>query len=301
MGAADIIPGVSGGTVALLLGIYPRLLTAISHFDAQLVRHLLRGQWLSAARHVDLRFLVALALGIATGILTLAGVIHFLLEDLRAQTLSGFFGLILASGILVARMAKPDPGGQATLCVILGVIAAILAAWLVSGSYLEPRDSLLYVFMSGAVAICAMILPGISGAYILVLLGEYEVVTDILHRLKSGAISSGDIATLVVFALGCVVGLLSFSKVLRAMLARWYSETMAVLGGFMIGSLLKIWPFQVAEDGSAEITKTTITRPAWPDQLNSHVITCAVIALAAFAFVIIVDHVARNVRVAKAA
>ncbi len=294
MGAADIIPGVSGGTVALLLGIYPRLLTAISHVDAEFLRLVAGRQWAAAARHIDLRFLLALALGILTGILTLAGVIHFLLDHHREATLAGFFGLIFASGVLVARMVNPASGEQRALCVVLGILAAVFAAWLVSGSYLEPRDSLGYVFACGAIAICAMILPGISGAYILVLLGEYEAITDILHRLKGGDVSTDDLWTLAVFMLGCVVGLLAFSKVLKALLSTWYAETMAVLGGFMIGSLLKVWPFQEADVPDAEITKTTVTHPVWPDQFDSNVITCLVVAVAAFLLVIVTDLVARR-------
>lgn len=292
MGAADIIPGVSGGTVALLVGIYPRLLTAISHFDARLVRLLATRRWLDAARHVDLRFLVALGIGIGTGILTLAGLLHYLLDHHRAETLAAFFGLILASSILVARMANPTSGEQRVRCIMFGIAAAVFAAWLVSGSYLQPRDSLLYVFGSGAIAICAMILPGISGAYILVLLGEYEAITGILHRLKAREITSDDAVTLVVFASGCAIGLLAFSKVLRALLARFHSETMAVLGGFMIGSLLKVWPFQQAATAGEEITKTTVTHPVWPEELSQHVLVCSAIAISACGLVIVADRIA---------
>ncbi len=294
MGAADIIPGVSGGTVALLLGIYPRLLTAISHVDREFLRLIASREWAAAAKHIDLRFLLTLAAGILMGILTLAGVIHFLLEHYREQTFAAFFGLILASGILVARMAKCTSNQQRALCAVLGLAAAVFAAWLVSGSYLEPRESLGYIFVCGAIAICAMILPGISGAYILVLLGEYEAITDVLHRLKAGQVDAADLATLVVFLLGCVVGLLAFSKVLKALLARFHSETMAVLGGFMIGSLLKVWPFQEAETAGEVITKTTVTHPVWPAPIDGHVLTCLGVAIAAFLLVMATDHVAHR-------
>lgn len=301
MGAADIIPGVSGGTVALLLGIYPRLLTAISHVDGKFLRLVASRRWVAAAGYIDLRFLLTLAFGILVGILTLADVIHYLLDHHRAETMAGFFGLILASGILVVRMANPTSSEQRAYCVVLGVLAVVFAAWLVSGSYLDPRPGLAYTFVCGAVAICAMILPGISGAYILVLLGKYEAITEILHRLKAWEVSGDDLLTLAVFATGCVVGLLAFSKVLKALLARFHSETMAVLGGFMIGSLLKVWPFQQAETPGEAITKTTVTHPIWPPELDRQVMACAAIAAAAFALVLAIDYVARKASVGRSA
>ncbi|MCO6042633.1 DUF368 domain-containing protein [Aeoliella sp. ICT_H6.2] len=294
MGAADIIPGVSGGTVALLLGIYPRLLTAISHVDGQFLGYLRQGQWRDAAKHLDLRFLVALAVGILTGVVTLAGLLHFLLQDYRELTLAAFFGLILASSVIVLRMIKPTSKQQTVNCWLTGIVAAGFAAWLVQSAYLEPREGLLYVFICGAIAICAMILPGISGAYILVLLGKYEDITGILHRLKALDATGDDLWTLVVFAAGCVVGLLTFSKVLKALLVRQYNPTMAVLGGFMLGSLVKVWPFQKPPAGVTEITKTTITHPYWPEPIDSQVIWCAVIAVVAFAIVVAADHFAQR-------
>lgn len=294
MGAADIIPGVSGGTVALLLGIYPRLLTAISHVDGQLFTHLSHGHWRAAAKHLDLRFLLALAAGIVTGGVTLAGMLHFLLRDYRPQTLAAFFGLILASSVIVLRMIKPNSRQQTATCWILGTTAAGLAVWLVMSTYLQPREGLLYVFLCGAIAICAMILPGVSGAYILVLLGKYEDITGIVHRLKSFDVTGSDLLTLVVFAAGCLVGLLSFSKVLKALLTRYYNPTMAVLGGFMVGSLVKVWPFQVPIDGETEITKTTITKLFWPEAFDTHVAVCLAIAVMAFVVVIAADYVATH-------
>ena len=299
MGAADIVPGVSGGTVALLLGIYPRLLTAISHFDAELLRLVRSGQWAAALRHIDLRFLISLAVGIVVGVFTLAGLMHFLLEQHRELTYAAFFGLILASGILVARMTRPANEREAFQSLGLGVLAAVLAAWLVLRGQLDGRPGHLYEFTSGAIAICAMILPGISGAYILVLLGKYDDIIDILHRLKEGHASSADMISLAVFAAGCAIGLLLFSKVLKALLGRFHSETMAVLGGFMIGSLVKVWPFQRPRVPGAEIDKTTPTMPVWPEEWNHHVATCLAVAVAAFVVVILIDTVAQRWRSSK--
>lgn len=290
MGSADIIPGVSGGTVALLLGIYPRLLGALSSVDAELGRLVLGGQWRKAAEHLDLRFLLALAAGILTGIVTLAGVLHWLLEEYRRETLAAFFGLILASSILVIRMVQPR-AEQQVRCWLLGLAATGFAAWLVLGGHLKTPDSLPALFLSGAIAICAMILPGISGAYILVLLGKYEYVTGILHHLKAGEVSAGELGALAVFAAGCLVGLLSFSKVLKLLLARYYSPTMAVLGGFMIGSLAKVWPYQSVVE---VVDEKEITRPTWPEAMDGQVAMCLAIAVGAFVAVIVADAIARR-------
>ncbi|MGI9455371.1 MAG: DUF368 domain-containing protein, partial [Aeoliella sp.] len=296
MGAADIVPGVSGGTVALLLGIYPRLLSAISNVDGKLFRLVGKGAWREAARHLDLRFLVSLAVGIVAGVLALSGVIHFLLEDHRQLTMAAFFGLILASSFLVARMSQPRGTSQTVLCLAQGLIAVPAAAWLVSGDHLDPMPGLPYVFLCGAIAICAMILPGISGAYLLVLLSKYEDIIGILHRLKAGEATSNDLATLAVFAAGCAIGLLLFSKVLKALLAKFHSETMATLAGFMAGSLWKIWPFQLSRVPGAPIDKHSITDPVWPTEWTSEVAQCVGAAIAAFVLVIVVDAVARKLK-----
>ncbi|MEO0530443.1 MAG: DUF368 domain-containing protein, partial [Planctomycetota bacterium] len=234
MGAADIVPGVSGGTVALILGVYQRLLAALSNFDGELIGHALNRRFASAWRHIDGWFLGALGLGIVVGAKGLAGLMTYLLVEQTTLTFAAFFGLILASGLLVAKMARPATAAQTANCVALGIIAAAFAVWLMSQGRIVPSDSLGYTFVCGAIAICAMILPGISGAYLLLILGKYEQVSEILHRAP--ALSTGDVATLGVFAAGCAFGLLAFSRLLRWLLANYWSSTMAVLAGFMIGS-----------------------------------------------------------------
>ena len=296
MGAADIVPGVSGGTVALLLGIYPRLLTAISHVDGRLFGLVRSGKWREAAAHLDVRFLVALAGGIGASVLLLTGLIKYVLEQHTQATMSVFFGLILASGILVLRMVGPKTKSDNIQCVVMAILGSIIAAWMVLGGVLQPRDSLAYVFGSGAIAICAMILPGISGSYLLVLLGKYEQIIGIIHHLKAGEITKDELLTLVVFACGCLIGLLLFSKVLKALLARYYVATMALLGGFMLGSLAKVWPWQVQVIGAPE----DVTRPVWPiaanlpEGVDPQIAMCVLLAVVAFAFVLTADLMARN-------
>ncbi|QDU58976.1 DUF368 domain-containing protein [Aeoliella mucimassa] len=295
MGAADIVPGVSGGTVALLLGIYPRLLTAISHVDGTLFGLLKSAKWREAAEYLDLRFLLTLVLGIGSSVLLLSGVIHHLLDEYPELTMSVFFGLILASGILVLRLVGPKTPAQQTQCVIMAIIGACLATWLVLGGYLQPQDNLLYVFGCGAVGICAMILPGISGSYILLLLGKYHQIIEIVHHLKAGQLTRDELTTLVVFASGCLIGLLVFSKILKALLSRFYVPTISLLGGFMLGSLAKIWPWQNQVADAPE----GITRPDWPAEFNTQVIYCLALAVGSFAFVLVADYLAQNRKSAK--
>ncbi len=292
MGAANIVPGVSGGTVALLLGIYPRLLTAISQVDRQFFRLLGQRDWRAAAEHLDLRFLTTLLVGVLGGIAALAGGIHFLLSNHRQATMAAFFGLILASTLPVARMVRPQGSYQKVRCALFCAAAALAAKWLVSGELLHPQPGLPFVFLCGMIAICTMILPGISGAYILMLMGKYEEITDIIHRLLRLDVSLGDLALLAVFTAGCAIGLLLFSKALKGLLARYPAETMATLGGFMIGALWKIWPFQALRIPGEVIDKHSITDPYWPSAWTGNVGTCVGIAVAAFALVLVVDAIA---------
>jgi putative membrane protein len=292
MGGADIIPGVSGGTVALVLGIYRRLVTALSRFDLGFVRLVRGGRIAEAARHVDLRFLVGLGCGILLGIVSLASLMHHLLTDerLRPLTLAAFFGLILASGVLVGRRVERwSPAAAA-----LAVAGTALAYWItgLQSAVIEP--SYPYVFFCGAVAICAMILPGISGAYILLLLGMYLHVTGMIKELPRGEMSADSLATIAVFCTGCALGLLSFSKLLRWLLARHTSPTMAVLGGFMIGSLRKIWPFK--QDVTPEIAELKLKRfvNVWPDALEAPVVAAVVIAVVAAGLVFLLDYLSRG-------
>lgn len=287
MGAADIVPGVSGGTVALILGVYQRLLNALSRFDKVLVGHVLKGEFRAAWHHVDAGFLGALGFGIAIGVKGLAGLMTYLLVEQTTLTFAAFFGLILASGLLVAKMARPGTPARAAWCVAIGIMAAAFAVWLMSQGRIVPSDSLAYTFGCGAIAICAMILPGISGAYLLLILGKYEQVSEIIHRAPS--LSLADFTTLGVFVAGCLFGLLSFSRLLKWLLARYWSSTMAVLAGFMIGSLYRVWPFQVDTTPEVEEFKLKVFEPVMPETFGSEAIGCLVLAIGCFVAVLVVD------------
>lgn len=290
MGSADIVPGVSGGTVALVLGVYQRLLDALSRFDSRLIGHLAKGQFTAAWNHVDAWFLGALGLGIGLGVKGLASVMTYLLTEQQTLTFAAFFGLILASGLLVARMARPASAVQGAKCVAFGILAAAFAVWMMSQGRLTPVSGLPYSFLCGAIAICAMILPGISGAYLLLILGKYETISEIVH--KAPRLSGEEFATLAVFCCGCLFGLLAFSRFLKWLLNRYWSSTMAVLAGFMIGSLYRVWPFQIDTTPEVEEFKLKAFEPTLPSEVNGLVLTCLAIAVGAFLFVLIVDAVA---------
>ncbi len=232
MGAADVVPGVSGGTIAFISGIYEELITALNNINFKLLK-IWRQKGIKAAwKALNGNFLLALFVGILVSVISLAKLISWLLENEPILVWSFFFGLVFASVFFVARdITRWDLG------IILTFIIGAALAYFITG--LPPTDnssSLPFLFMSGALAVCAMILPGISGAFILVLLGSYKTVLDAVHEKNLLVLS-------VVF-LGAVFGLLSFAKLLKWMFGHYKNLTLALLTGFILGSLNKIWPWK---------------------------------------------------------
>ncbi|MCE7056340.1 DUF368 domain-containing protein [Algoriphagus sp. AGSA1] len=232
MGAADIVPGVSGGSIALITGIYERLLQSINSFNAENLGLLLKFEFKAFFQAVNGAFLLSLFLGIMTSIFSLSKLITYLMAEQPIPLWSFFCGLILISAFLILKDIKKWSFGVA-VALLLGTIAAYYITELPPTS---SPDTLWFTFVAGAIAICAMILPGISGSFILLILGKYESVLQ--------AVSERDFLTLAVFALGCVVGLLSFSRVISWLLKRFYSITIGLLSGFMLGSINKLWPWK---------------------------------------------------------
>lgn len=289
MGAADTVPGVSGGTVALIVGIYERLVTAITHVDRELLVYLQHREWRKAAEHLDLVFLLTLGTGIALGIAALAGLMHYLLEHQRQATLSAFLGLIAASSWLVAKLVVKWRGIE-WICLIL---SGVFAYWLVGLSALSnPPDTLGYVFFCGVIAICAMILPGISGAFILVLLGKYRDILGIVKETIHLRFTSDGLAVVAVFSLGCLIGLLSFARLLKWLLSKHGAPTMAALCGFMIGSLYKLWPFERYSPpvGAVEFDESYFVKLGWSElPEGGEIFQSVVIAVIAAGFVLTLD------------
>lgn len=234
MGGADVVPGVSGGTIALITGIYTRLLNAIKSVDKEALSLLVSFKWKELWVKIDGSFLLPLLLGIATSLLTLARVIKYFMEEEPIALWSFFFGLILISALWVLREIRQWHMGTG-LALLAGIVIAYLITTL---SPAQTPEALWFVFLAGSIAICAMILPGISGAFILLILGKYEFIIE--------AVNSRDVVTIGVFMLGCLTGLLSFARVVSYTLNKYHDLTIAVLAGFMLGSLNKVWPWKEA-------------------------------------------------------
>lgn len=236
MGAADIVPGVSGGTMAFITGIYDRLLGAIAAVDFSLLPMLRRRAWQEIWRHVDGTFLLLLMCGILLSVFSLARLITFWLETQPLLLWSFFFGLILASALLLLRRVS-DWRVPAALGLSFGAVLAALLGLLPALSLPAVLPSF---FVAGFIAICAMILPGISGSFILVLLGMYAPVLEAIETLHLSA--------LLLFSVGAGLGLLSFSRLLHYLISRHHGATLATLTGFLVGSLLVVWPWKLPRD-----------------------------------------------------
>lgn len=238
MGTVDIIPGVSGGTMALILKIYDKIIDQLQKINLVLLKNFLRGRFQLVFAQIDLRFLLALILGIGTAIMSLAHIISWGLEKYPIYLFSLFFGLIIASSILL--IPRKNIKGASIIFLILGFIIAWIITSLTSAN---TPENYAFIFLSGSIAICAMILPGISGSFILLLLGKYEFV---LNAIKNPFILN-NLIIIAIFIAGCVIGLLAFSRLLNFLLKKYYTPTLMLLIGFMLGSLNKIWPFKIAQ------------------------------------------------------
>lgn len=240
MGAADVIPGVSGGTIAFIAGIYERLINALSSIDLSLIQLLRKEGFLAVWKKVDGLFLLVLISGIGSSILSLAKLVTYLLEFHPIPLWSFFLGLIIASVVVVQRQMK-----QVKWIHLIPFIVGIAFAWWITTLVpAQTTNALWFVFLSGAIAICAMILPGISGSFILVVLGKYQYILESLHELR--------IEVILVFMAGCFIGLLSFVRLVKWLFSRYHDLSIAVLGGFMVGSLNKVWPWKITLE-SAQI------------------------------------------------
>ena len=232
MGAADVVPGVSGGTIAFISGIYEELIDSLNNFNMKALVVWRKEGTPALWKHLNGTFFLFLFAGIGISIFTLSKVVMYLLEAHPVLLWSFFFGLIIASVWMVGKTVKKWSVGT----IISLLIGIGIALWISSIQTTVSVDAKWFIVLSGAIAICAMILPGISGSFILILMGSYHIVY--------GAISEVDLTIISLFAIGCVVGLLSFARVLKLLFTRFKDITITLLTGFMVGSLYKVWPWK---------------------------------------------------------
>jgi len=232
MGAANVVPGVSGGTVALVTGIYERLINALKSCDLNALKLLFARDFKGAWQHVDGAFLSAILGGVVVSIVSLAKVLEYLLDNFEVLTMAFFFGLIAVSVISVGRTVKRWDA-SALIALVLGTVLAVSVAFLAPAG--ENANSG-YLFLCGVIAICSMILPGLSGSFVLIIMGNYALVL--------GAVGRFDMAILLPMALGCGLGLLAFAHLLGWVYAKYHDQTVALMTGFIVGSLAIVWPWK---------------------------------------------------------
>jgi putative membrane protein len=270
IGTANVIPGVSGATIAVITGVFERLINAIKSCDITAAKHLFSGRFKAFSKHIDLAFLAPLMLGVVVAILSLARLLEYLFSDYPVYIWSYFFGLILPSVYYVGRtVTKWTPTN-----IILGIGGTAFAISLAFLHSAVENSHPLYVFLCGMVAICSMILPGVSGSFVLILMGNYRLIV-------MEAINNRDMALLLPFLVGCGIGLVAFSHLLSWILKRFKNQTIATLTGFVLGSLATIWPWkseihmqdelgnQILKDGEPIISGY---QSFMPDSLSSEVL-----------------------------
>jgi len=292
MGVVDIIPGVSGGTIAFITGIYERLIGAIKSINFKNLKLLFTGKFKEFWKNVDGAFLLCLVLGIATGFLSFVYVITYLLENHHVLIWAFFFGLVLASTLFVGKTVKWN-----WKTVLAFLLFAVVSFFITSpeNKPISPESSYWFIFLCGAIAICVMILPAVSGAFILVLLGQYDFILN--------AVKTFDILVMLTFLSGALIGIISFSNVLSWLLKNFKMITLASLTGFMFGSLNKIWPWKetlATYINSSGVEKVLIEKnlsPAKFEQLTgnpSQLFAVILLILIGFSIVFIIEFIAKK-------
>lgn len=270
MGAADVVPGVSGGTIAFIVGIYDELINSIKSINGASLKMFFTGKWGTFWKMINGNFLVSIVLGIAISVFSLAKVITWLLTDHPIMVWSFFFGLVLASTWFVGKDIK-EWNKKTIPSFIIGVAVAY---YITVATPAETPTNLLFIFLCGAIAICAMILPGISGSFILVLLGKYFYIMEAVKTL--------DVVVLLVFLAGACIGITSFSRILSYALKHFRNITLAVLTGFMLGSLNKVWPWKETLEtftDSHGVVKPLVESNVMP---NQHILEAVVLMVVGF-------------------
>ncbi|MCG6878467.1 MAG: DUF368 domain-containing protein [Deltaproteobacteria bacterium] len=285
MGAADVVPGVSGGTMAFIMGIYEELIDAIRSFDLRSLKLILSAKIKGFLEYTHWRFLLPLGFGILLAVFSLSKVLSWLLQNQPVLIWSFFLGLILASVVMVSR--RVESWLPLTWCSLLaGLVGIYLLVGLAPGA---TPDSYWFLFLSGAVAICAMVLPGISGSFILVLMGKYQYILE--------AVNDRNLLVLFIVAAGACVGLAAFSRLLGWLLTRYHDYMVAFLTGLMLGSLRKVWPFKETLEsitGSGGKMIPLVQNNVFPVQWTGEVVAALCLGMLGFVVVLILDRMARR-------
>ena len=283
MGIADLIPGVSGGTIAFITGIYDDLLTAISKVNGEFFKTLFSKDYKNALEQSSAKFLIILLSGIGTSIILFARLMHYLMEHHAVATWSLFFGLILASIVSLSKNVSKIVGVN-MVWIFLGAVFAYIVVSLVP---VETPESYYFIFFCGFIAIMAMILPGLSGSFLLLILGKYQFITG---AIKS-PFSDNNLIVMAVFATGAVCGLLLFSRILKYFLEHYKEATMAFLIGVLIGSLKKVWPWKKVLTTKVVRGKVKVLTEAnfLPETVDQTVMFAIALALAGFIFVYLLE------------
>ncbi|MBR2050829.1 MAG: DUF368 domain-containing protein [Rikenellaceae bacterium] len=297
MGMADVVPGVSGGTIAFISGIYEELLGSIKSIDLEAIKLLFSGKFRALWEKINGKFLFSLIAGIGVAILTMARLMTYMLENHPIITWSFFFGLIIASALMVAR----EVNRWSVTSVVTMIVGIALSYWITVVSPATTPNDWWFVLLSGAIAICAMILPGISGAFILLLLGKYMYIMEAVTELNIGV--------LAIFAVGAIVGIVSFSHVLSWLLAKWHDATVTMLMGFMIGSLNKVWPWKQTLEtylDSHGVEQPLVQANVSPAQFEvlggeSHLVLAIVSCVVGFALIYVIEMIGMRVQAKKEA
>ena len=288
MGTADIIPGISGGTIAFITGIYSQWLGAIVSINLIFVKKLLRLDWKSALAEIHLRFLLTLFLGIAVAILTTARVMHYFINNHAVLTWSLFFGLILASIFVVG---KEIDSWQGPTIFLAG--AGVLSAFLIVGMIpVTTPDTWWFLVFSGIIVICAMVLPGLSGSFLLLILGKYEFVIGAIKN----PFNFENLLVIFLFTAGGLIGIVSFSRILKFFLSRYRQATMAFLTGMMIGAMRKIWPWKEVIESKVVKGETYVLQEQniLPTKFDSHFLLAVILMIAGVVFVLLLEKISQR-------
>lgn len=282
MGAADIVPGVSGGTMAFILGVYTQLIDAIKSFNLDAFRLLLGLRFGALIEHVSFRFLLALGLGLIAAVLSLSSFLSATMDDANGRILlfAFFFGLVLASILTIGVKVRWSMSAAATL-----LAGAVIAFVIVNVVPAEADHSPPFLFVSGMIAITAMILPGISGSFMLLIMGQYDYVLT--------AVSNRDLPPVIVVGLGAIVGIIAFSRVLSYLLSHYYNRTVALLVGFMAGSLWKIYPWKQCLESDLDRhghERCLLEQNIAPDTASESFAIALLLLIAGFLLVNLLDH-----------